>query len=74
MKVEPNNEDLFNEYSNEVIGVEKYFNNKKKFINYFKEHLNIKENVENIKFYSRSNLIFDTKEYFNKNDKPVDSE
>ena len=29
MKVEPNNEDLFNEYSNEVIDVEKYFNNKK---------------------------------------------
>ena len=74
MKVEPNNEDLFNEYSNEVIDVEKYFNNKKKFIIFFKEHLNIKENVENIKFYSRSNLIFDTKEYFNKNDKPVDSE
>ena len=74
MKVEPNNEDLFNEYSNEVIDVEKYFNNKKKIINFFKEHLNIKENVDNIKFYSRSNLIFDTKEYFNKNDKPVDSE
>ena len=74
MKVGPNNEDLFNEYSNEVIDVEKHFNNKKKFIIFFKEHLNIKENVENIKFYSRSNLIFDTKEYFNKNDKPVDSE
>ena len=48
--------------------------NKKKFIDFFKEKLNIKEDVKNIKIYSGSNEIFDSEKYFNKNDTPVDSE
>ena len=47
---------------------------KKFFIDFFKEHLNIKEDVKNIKIYSGSNKIFDSEKYFNKNDTPVDNE
>ena len=47
---------------------------KKFFIDFFKEHLNIKEDVKNIKIYSGSNEIFDSEKYFNKNDTPVDNE
>ena len=61
MKVKPGNE---NENKNE----------NKKFIDFFKEHFDIKENVKNIKIYSGSNEIFDSEKYFNKNDTPVDSE
>ena len=58
MKVKPSNE----------------IENKKIFIDFFKEYFNIKGNVKNIKFYSGSNEIFDSEKYFNKNDTPVDSE
>ena len=47
---------------------------KRIFIDFFKEHLNIKEDVKNIKIYSGSNEIFDSEKYFNKNDTPVDNE
>ena len=40
--------------------------NKKFFIDFFKEHFDIKENVKNIKIYSGSNEIFDCEKYFNK--------
>ena len=47
---------------------------KKKFIDFFKEHFDIKENVENIKIYFGSNEMFDSEKYFNtKKDTPVDS-
>ena len=49
-------------------------NEKNIFIDFFKEHFDIKENVKNIKIYSGSNEIFDSEKYFNKNDTPVDSE
>ena len=49
-------------------------NEKKNFIDFFKEHFDIKENVKNIKIYSGSNEIFDCEKYFNRNDTPVDSE
>ena len=49
-------------------------NEKKKIIDFLKEHFGIKENVKNIKIYSGSNEIFDTEKYYNKNDTPVDSE
>ena len=49
-------------------------NEKKFFIDFFKEHFDIKENVKNIKIYSGSNETFDSEKYFNKNDTPVDSE
>ena len=49
-------------------------NEKKNFIDFFKEHFDIKENVKNIKIHSGSNVIFDSEKYFNKNDTPVDSE
>ena len=61
MKVKPDNEI-------------KNKNEKKFFIDFFKEHFDIKENVKNIKIYSGSNEIFDCEKYFNKNDTPVDSE
>ena len=41
-------------------------NEKKFFIDFFKEHFDIKENVKNIKIYSGSNEIFDCEKYFNK--------
>ena len=59
MKVEPSNE-----IENKI----------KKFIDFFKEHFDKKENVENIKIYFGSNEIFDCEKFFNKNDSPVDSE
>ena len=49
-------------------------NEKKFFIDFFKKHFDINENVKNIKIYSGSNEIFDCEKYFNKNDTPVDSE
>ena len=49
-------------------------NEKKEFIDFLKEHFDIKENVKNIKIYSGSNEIFDTEKYYNKNNTPVDSE
>ena len=48
--------------------------NEKKFIHFFKDYFDIKENVKNIKIYSGSIEIFDTEKYYNKNDTPVDSE
>ena len=75
MKVKPNIEVFidyyFKEHSNKVYNL---FDNKKKFIEFFKEQLDVKGNIENIKIYSASNEIFDTEKYFNKNDTPVDSE
>ena len=41
-------------------------NEKKFFIDFFKEHFNKKENVKNIKIYSDSKEIFDCEKYFNK--------
>ena len=49
-------------------------NEKKFFIDFFKDYFDIKENVKNIKIYSGSIEIFDTEKYYNKNDTPVDSE
>ena len=49
-------------------------NEKKFFIDFFKEHFDIKENIKNIKIYFGSNEIFDCEKYFNKKDKSVDSE
>ena len=49
-------------------------NEKKNFIDFLKEHFDIKEDVKNIKVYSGSIEIFDSEKYFNKNDTPVDSE
>ena len=46
----------------------------KKFIDFFKKYFDIKKDVENIKIYYGSNEIFDCEKYFNKKDKPVDSE
>ena len=63
MKVKPGNE-IENKNENE----------KNIFIDFFKEHFDIKENVKNIKIYSGSNEIFDSEKYFNKNVTPVDSE
>ena len=75
MKVKPNIEVFidyyFKEHSNKVYNL---FDNKKKFIEFFKEQLDVKGNIDNIKIYSASNEIFDTEKYFNKNDTPVDSE
>ena len=75
MKVKPNSEDFidfyFKEHSNKVYNL---FDNKKKFIDLFKEQLDVKGNIENIKIYSASNEIFDTEKYFNKNDTPVDED
>ena len=49
-------------------------NEKKFFIDFFKKHFDINENVKNIKIYSGSNEIFDCEKYYNKNETPVDSE
>ena len=74
MKVKPNIEDFidfyFKEHSNKVYNL---FDNKK-FIDLFKEQLDVKGNIVNIKIYSASNEIFDCEKYFNKNNTPVDSE
>ena len=69
MKVKPDNEDLCKENANEVNNL---LDNKKKFIDLFKEQLDVKENVKNIKIYSGSIEIFHSEEYFNKNNKIVD--
>ena len=69
MKVKPDDEDLCKENSNEVNNL---LDNKKKIIDLFKEQLDVKENVKNIKIYSGSIEIFDSEEYFNKNNKLVD--
>ena len=74
MKVKPNIEDFidfyFKEHSNKVYNL---FDNKK-FIDLFKEQLDVKGNIVNIKIYSASNEIFDCEKCFNKNNTPVDSE
>ena len=73
--IKPNIEDFidfyFKEHSNKVYNL---FDNKKKFIDLFKEVLDVKGNIENIKIYSPYNEIFDTEKYFNKNDTPVDED
>ena len=47
-------------------------NEKKIFIDFFKDYLDIKEkNIKNIKIYFGSNEIFDTEKYYNKNDTSV---
>ena len=53
MKVKPGNE-IENKNENE----------KTFFIDFFKEHFDIKENVKNIKIYSGSNEIFDSEKFF----------